>query len=459
MMTPPRYRQRNSENRKVYLNLEVTDDSAIAQGNNHCYEHEHESTGRNPTDSHMGYEQEERYEDLRERNQAPDMYGSRRNYATTHNPRRNESEFIHRERTPEPRCRQEQRTAGSSDPLIVLVQGLLDRLDHRTGESSERRPSSPPDYLKMVTLMKKCGTVIYPRGTDPFEASTWLRNLEKNFRAIHCPDNFKKDVAIYYLTKDASDWWDNVEEYYIGRDLDWEDFKTEFERKYFPPEAKDRLEIQFLELTQGNRKVREYEAEFTKLRKYSPYGARNEGALIRRFIRGLRADLASRLQVVKFHSLYELAEIAVNVQEGMEKEQAMMKHSEPSRRTEGLGIRRMNNKGQFNRGRSRGRRNDRRFGNGPNVCYTCGGTGHFSSSCPYSQGRKASDYITCFSCGEKGHYANSCPHKRQVTLPAPPTRLAIEPAPNRQAVGKRVNALELGKPEPQQPHQGPITGN
>ncbi|KAG5384155.1 hypothetical protein IGI04_035625 [Brassica rapa subsp. trilocularis] len=234
----------------VYSNLEVTDDSVIAQGNNHCYEHEHESTGRNPTDSRMGYEQEERYEDLRERNQAPDMYGSRRNYATTHNPRRNESEFMHRERTPESRCRQEQRTAGSSDPLIVLVQGLLDRLDHRTGESSERRPSSPPDYLKMDNLI-------------------------------------------------------------------------------------------------------EGEAE----------------------------------------------------EEGM---------------TDGLRM--------------------------AHMCVTL------------VVGRKAPDYITCFSCGEKGHYANSCPHKRQVTLPAPPTRLAIEPAPKRQAVGKQVNALELGKPEPQQPHQGPITG-
>ncbi|KAH0896233.1 hypothetical protein HID58_045801 [Brassica napus] len=126
-------------------------DSAIAQGNNHYYEHEHESTGRNQTDSHMGYEQEERYDDLRERNQASDMYGSRQNYATAHNPRRNDSEFRHRERMPEPRCRHEQRTAGNSDPLIVWVQGLLDRLDHRPGESPEQKPSSSPDYLKMVT--------------------------------------------------------------------------------------------------------------------------------------------------------------------------------------------------------------------------------------------------------------------------------------------------------------------
>ena len=61
MMTPPRYGQWNSENRRVYSNLEVTYDSTIAQGDNHYYEHEHESTIRNSTDSHMGYEQEERY--------------------------------------------------------------------------------------------------------------------------------------------------------------------------------------------------------------------------------------------------------------------------------------------------------------------------------------------------------------------------------------------------------------
>ena len=162
---------------------------------------------------------------MRERNKTPGVYGPRQNYTTAHNPRRNESEFRHRERTPEPLCRQEHRTSESSDPLIALVQGLLDRLDHKTDESSERRPSSPLDYLKMVTLMNKFGTVRYPGGTDPIEASGWLRILEKNFRAIHCPDNLKKDVAIYYLIKDASDWWDNVEEYYMGRDINWEDFK------------------------------------------------------------------------------------------------------------------------------------------------------------------------------------------------------------------------------------------
>ena len=64
------------------------------------------------------------------------------------------------------------------------------------------------------------------------------------------------------------------------------------------------------------------------------------------------------------------------------KEQAMMMHAEPSRRTEGLGIRRMNNEGKFNRGRGQGRRNGGQFRNGPDVCYTCGDTSHFSISTP-----------------------------------------------------------------------------
>ncbi|KFK28841.1 hypothetical protein AALP_AA7G055700 [Arabis alpina] len=44
----------------------------------------------------------------------------------------------------------------------------------------------------------------------------------------------------------------------------WMEFRMEFEKNYFPTEAKDRLEIQFLELKQRNRSVREYKAEFTQ---------------------------------------------------------------------------------------------------------------------------------------------------------------------------------------------------
>jgi len=44
--------------------------------------------------------------------------------------------------------------------------------------------------------------------------------------------------------------------------MSWADFVAEFNAKYFPKEALDRMEARFLELTQGERSVREYDREF-----------------------------------------------------------------------------------------------------------------------------------------------------------------------------------------------------
>ncbi|KAF3573540.1 hypothetical protein F2Q69_00059413 [Brassica cretica] len=386
----------------VYSNLEVTDDSAIAQGNNHCYEHEHESTGRNPTDSHMGYEQEERYEDLRERNQAPDMYGSRRNYATTHNPRRNESEFMHRERTTEPRCRQEQRTAGRLDPLIVLVQGLLDRLDHRTGESSEQRPSSSPDYLKMVT--------------DDFAMAQG-----NNHYYEHEHESTGRKPMDSHMDYEQEERYEDLRERNQAPDIMFQRRTRSDPPMMTPPRygqcnSENRRVYSNLEVTddsaivQGNNHYYEQEHESTGRNPTDSHMGYEQEERYEDFMEMNQAPdmYGSRRNYATTHNPRR------NESEFMHRERTPEPRCRQKQRTAG-------------------------------------------SLDPFI-GRKAPDYITCFSCGEKGHYANSYPHKRQVTLPEPPTRLAIEPAPRRQAVAKQVNALELGNPEPQQPHQGLITG-
>jgi len=47
--------------------------------------------------------------------------------------------------------------------------------------------------------------------------------------------------------------------------MSWEDFVTEFNANYFPQEALDRMETRFLELTKGERSVREYDRKFNRL--------------------------------------------------------------------------------------------------------------------------------------------------------------------------------------------------
>lgn len=50
---------------------------------------------------------------------------------------------------------------------------------------------------------------------------------------------------------DAVCWWLSVERQYGERIPDWSDFKLEFEKKYFTPQVRDRLETQFMALEQG----------------------------------------------------------------------------------------------------------------------------------------------------------------------------------------------------------------
>ncbi|KAF3555280.1 hypothetical protein F2Q69_00013225 [Brassica cretica] len=71
-------------------------------------------------------------------------------------------------------------------------------------------------------------------------------NLEGNFRATRCPDEFKKDVAVYYLEKDAMSWWLCVDRYL------------------------------------GDNSVRRYESEFTRLGQYVYYGQEDEPMIIRK---------------------------------------------------------------------------------------------------------------------------------------------------------------------------------
>ncbi|CAA7031597.1 unnamed protein product [Microthlaspi erraticum] len=173
----------------------------------------------------------------------------------------------------------------ATNPMLTMMHDMLTYLkdERQAATNGTSGSSTSPDFLKIVTMIKNLGSTHYGGGTNPFDADSWLQNLEKNFAATRCPEDYKKDVS-------------------------------EFTRKYFPPETRDRLEAQFLRLEQGKRSVRNYELEFTRLRRYVKYGQDDEAAITRRFMHGLRPELHSRLQVVEYISYLELVERAVNVE-------------------------------------------------------------------------------------------------------------------------------------------------
>jgi len=78
-----------------------------------------------------------------------------------------------------------------------------------------------------------------------------------------------------------------------------------------------------MNLAQETRSVRAYEQAFTRLRRYLYNRQDDEALMVRRFLRGLRLEIWGRLQAVKYDSVNELTERAVNVEEGIEMEKSV----------------------------------------------------------------------------------------------------------------------------------------
>ncbi|KAF3502475.1 hypothetical protein F2Q69_00040868 [Brassica cretica] len=189
------------------------------------------------------------------------------------------------------------------------------------------QPTVATPMLPLITAMKNMKTPHFEGGTDPFEADQWLRTIEKNFETLTCSKESKKKMAVYYLEKDATEWWEARDRQVGHLVTTWAAFKKEFEHKYFTPESKRRLQRQFANLVQGDKTVREYESEFMRLRRHLLRGQDDEETMISNFMFGLKPELENRLAVGKYESLTELVENAVNVEIRLEAEKAASKKS------------------------------------------------------------------------------------------------------------------------------------
>ena len=164
------------------------------------------------------------------------------------------------------------------------------------------------DYLKVLEHISRLGTKHFGGSVDPLEADEWRTRLVRNFKSTRCPDEYQKDIAVHFLEGDAHNWWLALDKRTNGTIDRFADFEVEFNHKYFPAEAWDRLETQFLDLVQGKRSVREYEEEFNRLRRFVGRELEDEAVQVRRFIRGLRVELKTYCSVRTFHTVSELVE-------------------------------------------------------------------------------------------------------------------------------------------------------
>ncbi|XP_016746313.1 uncharacterized protein [Gossypium hirsutum] len=86
---------------------------------------------------------------------------------------------------------------------------------------------------------------------------------------LDCSPEQKLKGAVSLLNKEAYQWWLTVKEGTQPKQVTWAFFKATFQGKYVGASYVDVRSKEFLNLTQGNKSVAEYKAEFLCLSRYA----------------------------------------------------------------------------------------------------------------------------------------------------------------------------------------------
>jgi len=112
-------------------------------------------------------------------------------------------------------------------------------------------------------------------------------------------------LATHMLAEEAEYWWENTRQRLEAASaaITWEGFREEFLGKYFPVDVRNKKEIEFLELKQGNMSVADYAAKFEELSRFCPnyndVGA--EGSKCVKFEGGLHPEIKQFIGYQEIH--------------------------------------------------------------------------------------------------------------------------------------------------------------
>ncbi|XP_052877274.1 uncharacterized protein LOC128283895 [Gossypium arboreum] len=153
-------------------------------------------------------------------------------------------------------------------------------------------------------------------GVAPNVAEYWLEATERIMGDLDCTAEQKLKGAISLLREEAYQWWLTVKEGTQLERITWEFFKSAFQGKYVGASYVDARRKEFLNLTQGDRSMAEYEAEFLRLSRYARAIVATEYERCVLFEDGLRDSLRVLIAPQReqdFAALVEKAKIAEDV--------------------------------------------------------------------------------------------------------------------------------------------------
>ncbi|MQL71406.1 hypothetical protein Taro_003734 [Colocasia esculenta] len=188
-------------------------------------------------------------------------------------------------------------------------------------EAQAQAPAQDHGGPSIMERFKRMTPPSFKGESDPLLAESWMREIEKIFRAIRCPDEDKVTLATYMLQERADVWWSSLlrTRFEDGAVVvAWDAFVRLFRAKFVPEHVQEKMEQEFLSLTQGSMTVLEYEARFSELSKYAPHIVEDERRKTKKFVMGLKPSLRTRLVAFDHRTLDEALSAACRQEGEME---------------------------------------------------------------------------------------------------------------------------------------------
>ncbi|XP_058082349.1 uncharacterized protein LOC131230438 [Magnolia sinica] len=170
----------------------------------------------------------------------------------------------------------------------------------------------------------------------PEEAKFWLNRVTKLLRPLHCSEAESVELLSYLFEKEADLRWESILKTIPENHVwTWEVFEGRFNQKYLPQTYQHERENEFLRLQQGGMSVAQYENYFTELSRYVSQIIIKEATKMRRFTKGLRSGIRSKMCCVNIRTYTELVEMSL--WEEQDEERVSRNHSQlgPRSKTEG----------------------------------------------------------------------------------------------------------------------------
>ncbi|XP_042059620.1 uncharacterized protein LOC121804146 [Salvia splendens] len=135
-------------------------------------------------------------------------------------------------------------------------------------------PPPPPQPERNIEkeFRKECPPLFDGMG-DPAKAETWIRAIERIFKFLRCTDQECLSCVIYQLSGSAEYWWETKQRTMSREQLDaltWENFKEELYDKYIPRSYRKAKEAEFYNMKQGRMTVTEYDRALCDMSRYAP---------------------------------------------------------------------------------------------------------------------------------------------------------------------------------------------